>query len=148
MLPHADVHCRRGEYGLVGCQQQRRCEIVSNACRHFGHQVRRRRCYDNQIGFTAKLDMAHFGFVLQIPQVGVDRLLTECRQRHRRDEMRTACGQDATHSCVRFAEKADQLTRLVRGNAAADDEEDPFAVHAVNLKPRTPQRLRPLQRLP
>jgi hypothetical protein len=40
VLPHLDVHRRDHEHRLVGGENQRGAEIVSDAGRHLGHQVR------------------------------------------------------------------------------------------------------------
>jgi hypothetical protein len=68
--------------------------------------------------------MPHLGLVLQVPEAGVDRLLGQSRQGHRRDELRSAGGQDAADARPGLADQPNQLAGLVGRDAAADDQQD------------------------
>ena len=142
VLPHPHVHRRRGEHRLVGGEQQGGGEIVGDPRRHLRQQVGGRRADHDQVGLAAELDMAHLDLVLEVPQAGMDRLLGQRRQRHRRDELRAALGQHAAHAAARLADQPDQLARLVGGDAAADDEEDALAPHGARLRSQPPPRQR------
>ena len=125
VLPHAHVHRRDCHDRLVGREDQRGREIVGDARRHLGEQVGGRRADHNQVGLAAQLDVPHFGFVLEVPQRGIDRLFGERGERHRGDELLPALGHNAGHRSARFADQPHQFARFVRCDAAADDEQDP-----------------------
>ncbi len=91
---------------------------------HLGEQIGGRGGDDDQIGLAAQLDMPHLDLVLQVEQIGIDLVLAQRRERQRRDELLPRAGEDAAHDIARFAKQADELDALVRGNAAADDEQD------------------------
>ena len=122
--PHAHVHRRDRHDRLVGREEQRGREVVGDARRHLGEQVRGRRAHDHQVGLAAEPDMAHLGLVLEIPQRGIDRVLAQRGERHRGDELLPALGHHASHRTARLADQPDELARLVRRDAAADHEQD------------------------
>jgi hypothetical protein len=124
MLPHADVHRRRGEHRLVGGEQQGGGEVVGDAGRHLREEVGGGRADQDQVGGAAELDMAHLRLVLEVPQRGVDRAFGQRGEGHGRDEMRAAGGQHGRDLMAVAAGEADQLGRLERRDAAADDEQD------------------------
>ena len=71
--------------------------------------------------------MTHLDFFIDIEQIGVNPIACQMREaefghkaRARPGQYRTACG-------ARVGEQAHGFKRLVGGNAATDDQQDPFA---------------------
>ena len=119
VLPHAHIHCGHDHYRLVGRKDQRGCEVIRDACCHLGHQIRRCRAHHHQIRLAAELDMAHLGLVLEIPQRGVDRVLTQRGERHGGDKLLSAFCHDAGNIAAALADQPHQLARFVGRDAAA-----------------------------
>ena len=71
--------------------------------------------------------MADLGLVVAVEQIGMRALAGERGGGERRDELLRALGQDAAHAGAALAQAADQVERLVGGDAAADDEKDALA---------------------
>ncbi len=127
VAPHAVVHRGGHQHRLVGGEQHRRGEIVGDALRHFGEDIRRRRGHDEQIGLLREPQMAHLRLVGQRKDVGINLLMAERRDRQRRHELRPAFGQDAAHRAAALAQPPDQLQRLVGRDPAGDDQQNPLA---------------------
>ena len=73
--------------------------------------------------------MPHLDLVLQVEQIGINLVLAERRERQRGYELFARAGDDAAHGDARFAEQAHEFDALVRGDAAADDEQDAGVSH-------------------
>ena len=127
VIPHPHIHRRRHEHPRIGGQQQGRGQIISPPLRHLGHQIGGCGCHDDQIGNAAQLDMAHLGLGGQIEQIGMHLFARQRRDRQRRDEFLPCAGQHRRHRRATFAQAADQIQRLVGGNAAADDQKNALA---------------------
>jgi len=125
MLPHAYVHRRGHQHRLVGRQQGGGGQIAGEAVGGLGHQVRRRRGHDHQVGRAGKLDVAHLRFVGQGEQFAVDPVLGQGRQGQRRDERGARRRQDRPHGDARLAQQPRQRQRLIGGDAAPDDQQNP-----------------------
>jgi hypothetical protein len=115
--------------GLSVGKEQRRREVIGQARRHAGEEISRRRTDHHEVGLAAELDVSHLDLVLQVPQAGMNLVLRQSRERHRRDELRSALGQHAGDGRAAAAQQPDQLARFVSRDAAADDEEDALALH-------------------
>ncbi len=124
VLPHAHVHRGHREHRRVGREQQRGGKVVGVPRRHLGDEVGGGGRNDDQVGLARQLDMSHLDLILEVPERGEDLVFGQGGERHRRDEMRSALGQDAAHAHPRLADQPDELARLVSGNPAADDQED------------------------
>ena len=136
VLPHADVHRRRGDHVLVGGKEHGRREVVGDAARHFCERVRRRRRHDQDVGFARQPDMAHFGFVGEGKEIAIDLFLAEGGHRQRGDEPGCGFREHAAYGGAAFAQAAYQLETPVRGDAAGDDQENAFAAQ----HPSAPER--------
>ncbi len=131
VLPHPYIHGRHRQNRLVGCQDQRRRQIIRNPCRHFGHEICRSRANHHQISLARQLDMAHFHLILEVEKRGIDLVFTQSRKRHRRHKLLSALGDDAGHFPARLADHADQFAGFVRRNTAANDQENTRAAHLL-----------------
>ena len=107
----------------LGRQQHRGGEIVGVTARHLGHQVGGGRRHHDQIGFAREPDMADVEFAAGIEQVGEHALADDGAGRQRRDEMLGRLGEDAAHGQAALLQPADEIERLVGGDAAADDQQ-------------------------
>ena len=126
--PHADVHCRGHKNGCVGGHQKGRGQIIRVAIRHLGHKIGGCRGHNDQIRRPRQFDMAHFGFVGQIEQVGIDLVCGQSRRRQGGHEfMRRFC-QHRRHRAACFSDQADQFQRFEGRDTAAHDQKDAFAL--------------------
>ncbi len=69
--------------------------------------------------------MAHFAFVGQRENVGIDLVAGEGLDRERRHELRRGVGQDGAHRRAALAQAADQVERFIGGDAAGNDQQHP-----------------------
>ena len=127
MRPHFRVHGRRHQHGLVGRQQHRGGEIVGKTVGELGHQVGGSGRDDDEVGLAGKPDMADILLVLAVEQLGEDVVGGQRADRQRRDEMLRSVGHDGAHRGAALAQPADQVERLVGGDAAADDQQNALA---------------------
>ena len=134
--PHARVHRRRQQHLRRRRQQHGGGEIVGVTAGHLGHQVGGGRRHHDQIGLARQPDVADVELVRRIEQVGEDALADDGAGRQRRDEMLGRLGQDAAHGEPALLQPADQVERLVGGDAAADDQQ-----HALGRGRRGAARL-------
>ena len=109
VFPHADIHRRCDHHRLVSRKDQRCRQIIRDPGGHFRHQIGRRGANHNQISFAAELDMPHLGFVLEVPKRGVDFVLAQCSQRHRRHELLSALRQNASDIAPALADQTNKL---------------------------------------
>ena len=124
MLPHPHIHGRHSHHRLVSRQNQRGRQIIGNARCHLGQQIRRCGADHHQISLPAQLDMAHLGFVLQIPQCGVHRVFTQRGQRHGGDKLLAAGSHHAGDIAASLADQPHQLARFIGGNTAPHHQQD------------------------
>ena len=94
------------------------------AVRHLRHQVGGRGRHDDQVAVARKADVAGVELALRIEQVGVAALVGKRAGCKRRDELLRGARQHAAHVHVPVLQPADQIQRLVGGDAAADDQRD------------------------
>ena len=127
MGPHPHIHRRCDQNRRVGCQQQGGCQIIGAALRHLGHQVRRRRGHHDQVRHPRQLDMAHLGLVRQIEQIGMNLAPRQRGHRQRGHKLGPGARQNRRHRCAALFQPADQVKRLVGGDAAADDQKNTLA---------------------
>ena len=127
--PHANVHRRSDQHRLVSCQQQRRRQIARKPRGHLRQDVGRGRRHHDKIGTARKLYVSHLAFIGQREQVGIDLAFAQRLQRQRRDELCARLGQHTAYPAATPAQQTDQLQRLVRGDAARDDQQ-----HALTQK--------------
>ena len=120
--PHQRVHRRRQQDRPVGRQQDGGGEIVGVAVRHLRHQVGGRGRDDDQVAIARKADVPGVELALRIEQVGVAALVGQRAGGERRDELLRGARQHAAHMHVPVLQSADQIERLVGGDAAADDQ--------------------------
>ena len=99
-------------------------EIVGMAAGHFGDQIGGRRRHHDEIGVAREADMADVEFALRIEQIGIGALAGERAGGKRRDEMLRGLGEDAAHARAAILQAADEIERLIGGDAAADDEQN------------------------
>ena len=95
---------------------------------NFCHEVGGRWCDNNQIGFARKTNVPDVKFTREIEQVGEDALADKRARRQGSDELLGGLCQNATHGEAALLEPADQVERLVGGDAAADDKQHALRV--------------------
>ena len=143
MGPHPHIHRRRHQHPLVGRKQQGRGQIIGQTIGHLRQKIRRRRGDNHQIGRPRQLDMAHLGLIRQIEQMAIDLFAGQRRQRQRRHELLGGLGQHRRHMRPLPTQGSDQLGDLHRGDAAADDQQNPLSrQHPVPLCAALASRIR------
>ena len=90
----------------------------------FRHQVGGRGRDDDEIAVACEADMADVELGCRIEQIGVGAFARERADRHGRDELLCGAGHHDAHRKAALAQPADQVERLVGGDAARDDEKD------------------------
>ena len=91
------------------------------------HQVGGGRRDDDDVGLARQADMADIVLVLAVEKLGEDVVGGQRADRKRRDELARRRGHHAADRSAALAQPADQVERLVGGDAAADDEQDALA---------------------
>ena len=122
VAPHDRVHSGRYCDWTVGSEQGCGSQVIGKTVGHLGHKVRAGGRHKDQIGFTSQTDMPHLRLVLEAEEIFVDGVLGQAGQRQRRDELRTALGQDRHDGRTGVLEPADQDGRLVGRDPAGNDE--------------------------
>ena len=125
--PHFRVHRRRHQHLLVGGEKHGRGKIVGMAVGELGHQVGGGRRDHQKVGLARQPDMADIVLVIAVEQFGEDMVGRQRADRQRGDEFLRGCRHHHAHRRTALAQPADQVERLVGGNAAADDEQDALA---------------------
>jgi hypothetical protein len=97
--------------------------------RHLGEEVRCGRRHHDEVGLARQPDMPDLGFVLEVEEIGEDFFLGEHRERERRDELGAAACHNSAHRCAPLLQAAHAIAAIIGGDAAADDEQDPLALH-------------------
>ena len=124
MLPHVRIHRRRQQHLAVGSDEHGAGEIVGVPARELGHEIGGRGRDHDEIGLARQPDVADVEFAFPIEQVREHALARQRAGRQRRDEFLRRLGENAAHGEAAFFEPADEIERLVGGDAAADDEEN------------------------
>ena len=133
MLPHAHVHGRHHQDRLVRGEQHGGGKVIGEARIGLGHQICGGGADDDQIGRARELDMAHLGFFIEVEQFGIGLVAGERGDGKRRDEFLSGLGHDAAARNAATAKFADQLEALIGRDAAADDEENAFLFHGLQI---------------
>ncbi len=120
---HHRVHRRREHHRLVGRQQHGRGKVVRQTACRARDDIRRCRRDQNQIAFTRKADMPHFGFIGERENIGMDFILRKRGHRQGRNKLRAARCQDAAHIKPCIAQPPYQIQPLIRRNAARNNQE-------------------------
>jgi len=69
--------------------------------------------------------VAHLAFVGQGPEIAIDLVFAERRNRERRHELVRRLGHDNADRAALLAQPADQLEALIGRDAARDDQQNP-----------------------
>ena len=137
MAPHRRVHRRRDQDARARRQQHRGGEVVGETVRHARDQVGGRRRHHDQLGLAREADVADVELAVRIEQVGEDALAGQRAGRERRDEFPRRLRHRDAHAQAALAQPPDQVERLVRRDAAADDEQNLLrAPSAPRVSPR------------
>ncbi len=122
--PHARVHCRRNENGLVRRKQNGSREVVGMTAGHACDEVGCRGCDDDEIGIARQPDVADLAFVIQVEEIGEYPFVRQCRDGKRRHELMRGLRHHDAHVMAALFQAPDQVQALVGGNAAADDQKN------------------------
>jgi hypothetical protein len=131
MGPHRRVHGGGNQHRLVGGEQHGGGEITGEAVRHLRHQVGGGRRHADQVAVARQPYVADILLVLTREQIGVDVTARERADGQRGDEFLRACRHDGPDLGAALAQPADEVERLVGGDAAGDDQQDAFAGKAL-----------------
>ena len=95
-----------------------------------------------EVGLAGQPDMADILLVLAVEQIGEDMVGGQRADRQRRDELLRRLGHHGAHRGAALAQPADQVERLVGGDAAADDQQDALAGKGHFDRERSAEQLR------
>ena len=130
--PHGLVH-RRGQcHRCVGSQDQGGQQVVGHALCQTRHEIGRGGCDQHQVGPARQLDMPHGRFGGRIEQIEMDRVAGKGLEGQRGDEFAPAVGHHDADLGTLVAQPANQLGALVRGDAAADAQDDAFTIKPLH----------------
>ncbi len=151
VLPHLGVHCRADEDRRARGEQRGGEEVVGDARRVLAEQLRGCGRNDNEIRALAEARVRNrFGPTEQRGARGLGR---ERGEGQRADEALGVIGQDGSDVDTGVHQTAAHLDRLVRGDPAADTENDfghrtpPRQVRGLD-RPKFADRSSPTERLP
>ena len=97
-------------------------EVVGESVREFREEVGGRGRDEEEIRAFGEADVQHVG--LRSPEVRVGRAAGQGLKRQRRDESGRGRREDRIHVCARLRQLAREIGGFVRGDGAADTEED------------------------
>ena len=134
--PHFPVHGGRDQQGHGGNrtgQAQEAEQIVGAPVQQFGHEVGAGRGDQHRVGFPGQIDMRHIVVGAAVPLRIKNRPPAQSLHGHRRDELRRCLSHHDLHRSPFLDHGAAQLSGLVAGDAAAEAQNNVFAlqVHGV-----------------
>ena len=92
--------------------------------------------HQDQIGFPHQPDMAHLGLVGEREEFAIDLVAGQGCDGQRGYELGAALGENDAEGETPLAPAANDVQRLIGGNAARDDEENPFSGAHANFIPQ------------
>ena len=120
--PHLAVHRGCDEQWTITRETERRQQIVGDAMRELGNEIRRRGRDQNGISAARKRDVAHRIVRAGVPEVRKHRTARKRLERRSSDKLRARCSQDDVDRDVVLDEQSDQLGSFIGGDAARDAE--------------------------
>ena len=69
--------------------------------------------------------MTHFSLICEGEQVLINRVSAQCGEREGSDKLSASTGEHAPHCNPLCGQQPDQFQRLIRGNAAGDNQQHP-----------------------
>ncbi len=130
VLPHLGVHRGREDDRTAGGEQGVGEQVVGQAVGRLGEHVGGRGGDDDEVGVLS--DPHVRDLVDVVPDLGGDRMARERRPGGGADEVERRLGRDDPYVMSGLGQPAQQLARLVRGDAAADPQNDLRLVHCVS----------------
>src|SRR5271169_6053904 len=125
MLEHAGVHRGRDEQRAPRREGRHGEQVVGEPVRQLREDVGRRGGDEEEVRPSREADVQDVR--VRAPEVRVRRAAREGLERQGRDEPARGRRQDRVHVRARLREEARELGGLVRGDGAADAEEDSLA---------------------
>lgn len=135
MLPHLGVHGGREDDRTAGGEQGVREEVVGDAVGRLGEHVGRRRGHDDEVGVLPDADVGHLVDVR--PDLGGDGVAGERGPGGGADEVQGRLGRYDAYVMTGLGQPTQQLTGLVRGDAATDPQYDLGLVHRASPLSKT-----------
>ena len=135
VFQHPGVHGRADQLGAPGRKHHGGEHIIGNAVGHFGNDVGRGRCHQNDIRLFGQRDMGDLE--LEIAVEGIHHALVAGQRfkDERGDEMGGVLGHNDLHVRPQLFECAGHICHFIGGNAAGNAQKDAFAlqIHPKNL---------------
>ena len=101
--------------------------------RHLGHQVGGRRRDHHEIGVAGEPDVPDVELGLRVEEIGIGMLAGDRARGQRGDEGLGGLCHHHAHRAAALAQAADEVERLICGDASPDDEEDAPAADRTAL---------------
>ena len=112
MAPHVDIHRGSDEQFCLGGQHDCGDEVVGDAVIHLGKRVGGCGRDHHEVGPVGDRDMVDLA-AIRIEQIVAGRMLTQCFEHQRGNELRGFSGEHATADVPCGCQSADQLRDLV-----------------------------------
>ena len=125
--PHLGMHGRCQHHGAVSGEQGGGQQVVGQAGRGFGEQVRRGGSDDDEVGLLTQGYMTDIGNVL--PHCGADRVAGKRLPRRSAHEAEGGLGRDDGDIRSRLCEETHHMSGLVRRDSPAHPHDDPEPGH-------------------
>ena len=130
---HLVVHRRRDQHRCGAGEQQRGEDVVGQALRHAGDEMRGGRRHDDEMGVLRQADVRERPS--RLPEGGQDRAPGQRLECGGADELGGAAGEDDVHPGSGLGQAAGEQAALIAGDPARHAENDvPAAPH---LRPRS-----------
>ena len=127
MRPHCAVHRRGDEQRALRRQNQSRRQIVGKTGRQTSDKIRAGRSDNDKIGGASGGDVVHSVVVLRrFPFVDQNRTTGKRAKSGDADEFLRVAGRGDLHRKSVAPQPPRQFRRPIRGNAAADNQQNPF----------------------
>jgi hypothetical protein len=131
VAPHVDVHGGREEHRGPGRQKDRRNQVVGETMGHLRHQVRRGRSDDDELGPIGETDVVDLALLTGVEEIAAHDPARQALENQGRDESLGLRGQGTAHFVAGLPKRAQELGRLVGGDASRDREQDATRIHAA-----------------
>ena len=137
--PHFPVHGRGNQKwhdGDRAGQAQKAEQVVGTPVQQLGHEVGAGRCHQHRVGLPGQIDVRHIVVGAAVPLRIKNRPPAQGLHGHRGDELCRRLGHHDLHRSPFFDHRAAQLGGFVAGDAAAEAQNNVFAlqVHGVGLR--------------
>ena len=135
VFQHPSVHGWDDQFGAPGRKHHGGEHIIGNAVGHFGNDVGRGRCHQNDIRLFGQRDVSDLELEIAVEGVHHALVAGQRLKDERGDEMGGVLSHNDLHVRPQLFECAGHICHFIGGNAAGNAQKDAFAlqIHPKNL---------------